>query len=291
MIGSRWVPGGSIVNWPRHRELLSRGGNFYTRTLLGIPVRDATAGYRLFRRTTLERIDLDQVESPGYVFQADLAFRTLRAGLRVVEVPIEFVERERGESKMSRQVATESLKRITRWGLSERVRPAARGLRRPGAGPEPDRGTAPAPPVVEQVMTARRRRFPWGLLVAAFILVPLVEIYVIIQIGQVIGAWWTILLLIADSILGLLADQARGRPGLARRCGVALERAADAAPGARRRRADPGRRHADADPGLRHRHLRRSCASCPFTRPIGRRVLAGVISRRLVGVSYPTTGA
>jgi dolichol-phosphate mannosyltransferase len=122
VIGSRWVPGGSIVNWPARRELLSRGGNLYTRRLLGIPVRDATAGYRLFRRTTLERIGLDDVQSSGYVFQADLAFRTVKAGLRVVEVPIEFVERERGDSKMSRQVATESLKRITRWGISERAR-------------------------------------------------------------------------------------------------------------------------------------------------------------------------
>ena len=83
MIGSRWVPGGSVVNWPLRRELLSRGGNLYTRLLLGIHVRDATAGYRLFRRTTLEKIDLDDVASYGYVFQADLAFRTLRAGLRV----------------------------------------------------------------------------------------------------------------------------------------------------------------------------------------------------------------
>jgi dolichol-phosphate mannosyltransferase len=122
VIGSRWVPGGSIVNWPLHRELLSRGGNFYTRHLLGIRVRDATAGFRLFRRTTLERIDLDEVESAGYVFQADLAFRTLKAGLRVVEVPIEFVERARGDSKMSRHVATESLKRITVWGVGERGR-------------------------------------------------------------------------------------------------------------------------------------------------------------------------
>ena len=130
VIGSRWVPGGSIVNWPLHRELLSRGGNFYTRHLLGIRVRDATAGYRLFRRTTLERIDLQQVQSSGYVFQADLAFRTVQAGLRVVEVPIEFVERELGDSKMSRDVATESLKRITVWGLGERRRQLRAALRR-----------------------------------------------------------------------------------------------------------------------------------------------------------------
>jgi dolichol-phosphate mannosyltransferase len=120
VIGSRWVPGGSVVNWPTHRELLSRGGNLYVRLLLGIAVRDATAGYRLFRRSTLEAIDLESVRSTGYVFQTELAWRTLRAGLRLVEVPIEFVERERGDSKMSGDVAIESLRRITRWGLSER---------------------------------------------------------------------------------------------------------------------------------------------------------------------------
>ncbi len=126
VIGSRWVPGGSVVNWPMRRELLSRGANLYARLLLGIPVRDATAGFRLFRRTTLEAIDLDTVQALGYVFQAELAFRTLRAGLRVREVPIEFVERIRGSSKMSGKVATESLHRITRWGLIERRRQLGR---------------------------------------------------------------------------------------------------------------------------------------------------------------------
>ena len=120
VIGSRWVPGGSVVNWPWQRELLSRGGNLYVRVLLGIGVRDATAGYRLFRRSTLERIRLDEVRSTGYVFQTDLVTRTLQAGLTVREVPIEFVERVRGESKMSGQVALESLKRITWWGLRQR---------------------------------------------------------------------------------------------------------------------------------------------------------------------------
>jgi dolichol-phosphate mannosyltransferase len=133
VIGSRWVPGGSVTNWAFTRELLSRGGNLYTRLLLGIHVRDATAGYRLFRRTTLEKIDLDDVSSYGYVFQADLAFRTLRAGLRVVEVPIEFVERVRGNSKMTREVATESLRRITRWGLAERRRQLRERLSRRAA--------------------------------------------------------------------------------------------------------------------------------------------------------------
>jgi dolichol-phosphate mannosyltransferase len=130
VIGSRWIPGGSIVNWPKSRELLSRGGNLYVRLLLGIPVKDATAGFRLFRRATLEKIDIDQVRSTGYVFQTDMAYRTLQAGLKVVEVPIEFIERVRGDSKMSPDVATESLKSITRWGLRERARQVKRRLRR-----------------------------------------------------------------------------------------------------------------------------------------------------------------
>lgn len=128
VIGSRYVSGGSIVNWPRSRELLSRGGNRYVRMLLGISVLDATAGFRLFRRTTLERIDLASVESTGYVFQTDLAYRTLRAGLKVEEVPIDFIERVRGDSKMSGSVARESLQRITLWGLRERSAQVTRRL-------------------------------------------------------------------------------------------------------------------------------------------------------------------
>jgi dolichol-phosphate mannosyltransferase len=130
VIGSRWIPGGSIVNWPRSREALSRGGNIYVRLLLGIDVHDATAGFRLFRRATLEKIDIDSVHSTGYVFQTDMAYRTLQAGLKIVEVPIEFIERERGDSKMSRDVAIESLKSITSWGLRERARQVRRRFRR-----------------------------------------------------------------------------------------------------------------------------------------------------------------
>lgn len=130
VIGSRWVPGGAVINWPRRRELLSRGGNLYVRMLLGISVRDATAGYRLFRRATLEKIDLASVESTGYVFQTDLVARTLQAGLTVREVPIEFVERVRGDSKMSGAVALESLERITRWGLRERAEQVRRAVGR-----------------------------------------------------------------------------------------------------------------------------------------------------------------
>jgi dolichol-phosphate mannosyltransferase len=122
VLGSRWVPGGSVVNWPLTRQALSRGGNLYTRLLLGVPVRDATGGFRLFRREALEAIDLATVRSVGYCFQADLACRAVHAGLRVQEVPIEFVERVWGESKMSPDVAVESLRRITVWGLRQRTR-------------------------------------------------------------------------------------------------------------------------------------------------------------------------
>ncbi|MFP5252403.1 MAG: polyprenol monophosphomannose synthase [Actinomycetes bacterium] len=136
VIGSRWVPGGSVVNWPWSRKALSVGGNLYARLALGIPVRDVTAGFRVFRRGTLEAIDLDTVESSGYCFQADLAWRTVQAGLHVAEVPIEFVERVQGQSKMDRAVASESLRRITRWGLAERRRQVGHVLSRMrSAGP------------------------------------------------------------------------------------------------------------------------------------------------------------
>ncbi len=129
VIGSRYVAGGSVVNWPLFRRLLSAFGNLYVRLLLGISVRDSTAGYRLFRRTTLEKVDLTSVNVAGYVFQTDLAWRTLQSGLVVREVPIEFVERVRGHSKMSRSVAIESLQRITWWGLKQRRARVLRALR------------------------------------------------------------------------------------------------------------------------------------------------------------------
>lgn len=130
VIGSRWVPGGSVVNWPLRRELLSRGGNIYVRVLLGVRVHDATAGFRVFRRSALEKIDLSSVQSTGYVFQTDMVARVLAAGMEVREVPIEFVERVRGDSKMSGAVAAESLRRITAWGLRERTRQVRRALQR-----------------------------------------------------------------------------------------------------------------------------------------------------------------
>ncbi len=121
VIGSRWVPGGSVVNWPTRRRLLSQGGNTYVRLALGIDLRDATGGYRAFRRRALETVDLADVSSHGYCFQVDLAWRAVLAGLRVVEVPIEFVERALGASKMSGSIVREALWRVTVWGVTRRV--------------------------------------------------------------------------------------------------------------------------------------------------------------------------
>ena len=121
VIGSRWVNGGQVENWPRSRELLSRGGNTYTRVMLGMPVHDATAGFRAFRRSTLEAIDLDTVESQGYCFQVDLTRRVVAAGLTVKEIPIVFVERRLGDSKMSRGIVAEALWRVTVWGVASRL--------------------------------------------------------------------------------------------------------------------------------------------------------------------------
>ena len=119
-IGSRWVDGGRIVNWPRSRELLSRSGNAYVRLVLGLPLHDATGGFRAYRQEVLDALPLDDVASHGYCFQVDLAWRATEAGYRVVEVPITFVERVRGESKMSRAIVLEALWRVTWWGLSAR---------------------------------------------------------------------------------------------------------------------------------------------------------------------------
>jgi dolichol-phosphate mannosyltransferase len=121
VLGSRWVPGGRVVNWPKSREFISRGGSLYSRVLLDVPIRDVTGGYRAFRRETLEGLGLGEVASQGYCFQVDLARRAVRAGYHVVEVPITFVERELGDSKMSRDILVEALWRVTTWGVGERV--------------------------------------------------------------------------------------------------------------------------------------------------------------------------
>lgn len=121
VLGSRWVSGGAVQNWPLHREILSRGGNAYARFMLRVPIRDITGGYRVFRVDTLRAIDYANVQSQGYVFQVEMAYRVAQAGLRVVEVPITFVEREFGDSKMSQRIVREAMQQVTRWGLRARL--------------------------------------------------------------------------------------------------------------------------------------------------------------------------
>jgi dolichol-phosphate mannosyltransferase len=120
VVGSRWVRGGQVINWPAHRLLLSRGGSLYTRLLLGLPLRDATAGYRVYRIPVLDKIEVDTVASQGYCFQIDLGWRSHRKGFRIVEVPITFAERERGASKMNSSIVREALWRVAVWGVGAR---------------------------------------------------------------------------------------------------------------------------------------------------------------------------
>lgn len=107
-IGSRWVEGGGTVNWTLQRKLISRGGSFYARTILGVGIRDLTAGFKCFRRQTLERIDLPSIRSSGYSFQVEMNYRVVKGGMRVVEVPVTFVDRRVGQSKMSRAIFLEA---------------------------------------------------------------------------------------------------------------------------------------------------------------------------------------
>ena len=114
VLGSRYVAGGSVQNWGFVRRLVSAGGSLYARVLLGVGIRDLTGGFKCFRREVLEAIDLDAVSSRGYAFQIETTYRALRAGFQVVEVPITFVDRERGGSKMSRGIVLEAIWRVPR---------------------------------------------------------------------------------------------------------------------------------------------------------------------------------
>lgn len=119
--GSRYVPGGKLVNWPKSREALSKLGNLWVRIWLGIKVKDATGGFNAFRAETLRTIDLDGVQAAGYAFQVDLTWRVIQAGLKVAEVPITFVERELGASKMSQKIIVEAMLLVARWGIKHRI--------------------------------------------------------------------------------------------------------------------------------------------------------------------------
>jgi dolichol-phosphate mannosyltransferase len=130
VLGSRWMPGGKTLNWPKSRELLSRVGNVYARMMLGIPLRDITGGYRAYRASALWEIGLENVESVGYCFQIDLVRRAVQAGLTAAEVPITFVDRTHGASKMSNAIVREALWRVTLWGITRRLRRLRPRIRR-----------------------------------------------------------------------------------------------------------------------------------------------------------------
>ncbi|WP_232668691.1 polyprenol monophosphomannose synthase [Pseudonocardia sp. TRM90224] len=138
VLGSRYVPGGEVRNWPAHRLVFSRLANLYARTALGVPIADVTAGFRVFRRQVLAELPLDAVSSQGYCFQIDMAWRVVRAGFVVREVPITFTERVRGRSKMSMTIVVEALWRVTRWGVARVARrDVLPGEAQPGAAGRP----------------------------------------------------------------------------------------------------------------------------------------------------------
>lgn len=140
-IGSRYVPGGGLADWAAGRRLLSRAGNAYARAMLRLGVRDVTAGYRAYRADVLRGLPLEEIDSRGYCFQIDMTRRTLDAGWRIVERPIEFRERTAGRSKMSRAIVVEAMWRVTVWGVARLLRP-----RRPLSRPSPsDPSTGPSP--------------------------------------------------------------------------------------------------------------------------------------------------
>lgn len=117
VIGSRYIKGGRVINWPLHRQLLSKGGNIFAKIMLGQKINDMTAGFRVFRTAFLKTMNLDSINARGYSFQIEMAYRTIRSGGRTTEVPIVFIEREIGESKMSKDIVFEALLLMTRLGL------------------------------------------------------------------------------------------------------------------------------------------------------------------------------
>ncbi len=117
VIGSRWIPGGRVINWPLHRKLISRIGNLYVNLMLGAGIKDMTAGFRVYKAEFLNSLDLETVSAFGYSFQVEMAWRTVKADGKVVEVPITFVERTQGKSKMTTGIVIEALRLVTKWGI------------------------------------------------------------------------------------------------------------------------------------------------------------------------------
>jgi dolichol-phosphate mannosyltransferase len=136
VLGSRYVEGGRVEDWPAHRLLLSRLGNRYTRWALRLPLQDATGGFRAARAELIDRLPFDQVSSEGYCFQVDWAWRAVRAGARVIEVPITFTERQHGRSKMTSSIVGEAWARVSLWGVQDRLAGRLRGSNPPGSGPD-----------------------------------------------------------------------------------------------------------------------------------------------------------
>jgi dolichol-phosphate mannosyltransferase len=143
-IGSRYVKGGSIPNWAWHRHLLSRGGNIYASTVLGLGVADSTAGYRAYSADILRRLDLERIRAEGYGFQIEMTYRSKEHGATITEVPISFVDRAAGESKMSSFIVVEALGLVTWWGLGRLARGTRRALRSDRRTGGPGRGAVTA---------------------------------------------------------------------------------------------------------------------------------------------------
>ena len=122
VIGSRYVPGGDTPDWPAHRRIISKGGNLYARIMLGIPVKDATAGFRAFRAESLRALPYHAAEASGYGFQVEMAWRAVTTGLEVVEIPVVFRDRERGSSKMNGRIVIEAMALVTSWGIRRGMR-------------------------------------------------------------------------------------------------------------------------------------------------------------------------
>lgn len=122
LIGSRWVQGGAVQNWPKHREILSRTANFYSKMMLGLTVRDSTSGFRIYRADLLKKMKLNLIESEGYAFQIEMTRAATNAGAQIAEIPITFIEREFGVSKMSPRIVREALIKVTKWGITRILR-------------------------------------------------------------------------------------------------------------------------------------------------------------------------
>lgn len=122
LIGSRWVQGGAVQNWPKHREILSRTANFYSKMMLGLTVRGSTSGFRIYRVDLLKKMKLNLIESEGYAFQIEMTRAATNAGAQIAEIPITFIEREFGVSKMSLRIVREALIKVTKWGITRILR-------------------------------------------------------------------------------------------------------------------------------------------------------------------------